>query len=234
MDVKDIFLKEHGKSNNIFIVQIVISGIVLFSILNKIFNNSVYAIVLVILVFIIINTLVKEYKMTNLDKNKKILQKLKELQSLCYKKLDSMYSDANMIVFIHNNIYMYDLNPDEFRIMIEKTNLFLKLKNSSNVKEQKFKERLLIRCTQLKGELLNHFQNFIYTVPKMKEMYTNLEHLLKIYHRLLDSNLDEMYSKYESDSQQVNTQTQYVDNHRKNEWAYPNNIVNKDLYHIDL
>lgn len=187
-------------------IGIVLGFFGLYTLLNKFFRQSVYAILLSAVVILIIKYVLERYNLANEDKNKSIFNKLNDLQQEMnsyietkyknlpvqsdnlYKKvkLDYMYSDANLISFLHHRLYLSKYNKDSYSELVKKVNLFLKLKYFYEIKEQRYKTQLLETLNQLKKEIVNIFHTFIYTVPKMTNMYTDLYTSRNVLHTLLN------------------------------------------------
>lgn len=217
MDLEELFLNNSSTKYSLaFKFQIALGFFVLYAILNRFFKQSVYSIILSCVIFFTLNSIIKRYNIQKSDKNKILLNKINILQNVMYNyvdekyknlplnsgvpkeelykkvELDYLYTDANLVSFLHQNLYLNKFNKEEFFNLVKKTNTFLKFKSSFLIKEQKYKSKLLSTCIALKKELLNIFHRFIYSTPKMKEMYTQLYEARTIFHKLLDRNLDEM------------------------------------------
>ncbi len=219
MDLQELFLDTNTyltKYNIAFKFQVILGGFLLYGLLNKIFKQSIYSIALTCVIIIILNTILQKYNIGKSDKNKILLDKIKILQNEVYKyidikykdlpfknpklkrdlyqkvELDYLYLDANIISFLHENLYLSKYNNQNFFLLVKNTNTFLKFKNSYLIKEQKYKQDILQKCILLKKQILNTCHQFIYSVPKMKELYEELHKSREIFHKLLNGHLEQM------------------------------------------
>jgi hypothetical protein len=248
-DIINLFTKEHGVYKKIFKFQVILFFVILLFILTKIgiFNNSIYVLVSVIFALYITNLYIKMNQGDLSDNNKIIHLKLDTLQSKVYQytkykiatsstsgqklskddiqkiydknKLDALYIDANMIVFLHSILQLYEYNPQEFYLLLKGTNNILKLRHDIErfyKAESKYPENIhemLQIAIQLKSNCMNNLQNFIYTVPKQNKMYSYVDNVLETYNILITRNIKRMHN-YHLDyikKEGINSNTIFID-----------------------
>lgn len=229
-DIVNLFTKEHGVYKQMFKFNVIILFVILLFILTKldIFGNSIYILIAVIFALYITNMYVKTNQNDLSDNNKIIHLKLEGIQSKVYEyvnykiaiatsgglklppadaqklyeknKLDALYIDANMIVFLHSILKLYDYNPQEYYLLVKGTNNILKLKHDIErfyEAEGEYPENIhemLQIALQLKSNCMNNLQNFIYTVPKQNKMYTYVDNVIMTYNVLITRNIKQMHN----------------------------------------
>lgn len=229
-DIINLFTKEHGVYKQMFKFNVIIVFLTLIFVLTKLelFSNSIYIFIAFIFALYVTNMYVKVYQNDLSDNNKIIHLKLETLQSKVYEyvkykiatsstgglkmspeeikklyeknKLDALYIDANMIVFLHSIIKLYDYNPQEFYLLVKGTNNILKLRHDIErfyEAEEQYPENIhemLQIAIQLKSNCMNNLQNFIYTVPKQNKMYTYIDNVLVTYNILITRNIKTMHN----------------------------------------
>lgn len=248
-DIINLFTKEHGVYKQIFKFQVIITFVSLLLVLTKfnLLNNSVYLLLAVMAAIYFTNIFVKTTQNDLMDNNKMIHIKLDSLQSKIYEyldykmstfntsgqnlsrkdikklyeknKLDSLYIDANMIVFLYSIIKLYDYNPSEFYLLLKGTNNILKLRNdierfyrAEGQYPENIHEMLQI-AIQLKTNCMNNLQNFIYSVPKQNKMYSYLDNVLTTYNILITRNIKKIHT-YHLDyikKNGINSNTIFID-----------------------
>lgn len=143
-----------------------------------------------------------------------------EIQVLYEKnKLDALYIDANMITFLHSILKLYEYNPQEFYLLLKGTNNILKLRydierfySAEGEYPENIHEMLQI-ALHLKSNSMNNLQNFIYTVPKQKQMYTYVDNVIETYNILITRNIKVMHT-YHLDyikKNGINSNTIFID-----------------------
>jgi hypothetical protein len=195
---------------------------------------------------------------TNIDKNKlidlsliKIQKKIDDYinQKIRYKKItdkkikkmlfqknqmSSLYTDANMIIFLESISEMYNYNPDEYYLLIKGTNNILKIKadielylDQNNEYIQNIHEQLDI-ATDLRTKCVNNVHNFIYTVPRIEPMNNYINTIILRYSELIDVNINRIkqYSQNEILKNGVENSTKFLDNLD----AKPNSTLNSNYY----
>jgi hypothetical protein len=134
-------------------------------------------------------------------------------------KLDSLYIDANMIVFLYSILQLYEYNPQEFYLLVKGTNNILKLRHDIErfyEAEGQYPENIhemLQIALQLKTNCMNNVQNFIYTVPKQNKMYTYVDNVIMTYNILITRNIKSMHN-YHLDyikKNGINSNTTFID-----------------------
>lgn len=153
-----------------------------------------------------------------LNVNKKESQKIYEKN-----KLDSLYIDANIIVFLFSIISLSNYNLSEFYLLVKGTNNILKIRRqieeyyNANKYHMENIQELFEISIQLKTKCVNNLHTFIYTVPKMKIMYEYIDKCIETYTVLLNYNLDkiEEYIKEHREKTGINTRTKYIHYYKK-------------------
>ena len=199
-----------------------------FTKINLFNNYSIFILIAIIFAIYLTNLYVKINQDNLSDNNKIISFKLDSLQNKIYEyiqykittssvgtlklsqndinelykknKLDSLYIDANMIVFLYSIIKLYDYNPSEFYLLLKGTNNILKLRNDIEKfyeSENNYPENIhemLETAIQLKSNCMNNLQNFIYTVPKTHKMYTYIDNVIVTYNILITKNIKTIHN----------------------------------------
>lgn len=244
-DIINLFTKEHGIYNEIFKFRVIIFFIIILVIFTKLklTGKSVFVLISLIFSIYLSNLYIKVNKNDLNDNNKLIYFKLQSLQNKTYEylqykiknnlsgqkidtnflysknKLDSLYIDSNIIVFLYSILKLYDYNPNEFYLLLKGTNNILKLRNevekyydSNNNYPENISEMLQISMN-LKINCMNNLQNFIYTVPKTNIMYKYIDSIIVEYTVLITKNIV-LLNKYHKDfikKNGINNKTVFVD-----------------------
>ena len=252
-DLVNLFVHEHGIYQQNFQITVIILFIVILIIFTKIFStNSVIIIIVVIFALYISNLYIKVNNSEINDVNKDILNKLEALQNKTNKfiefklklisqtkqtlssedvqklfeknKLDSLYIDSNLIVFLYSIINLSDNNLNEFYLLLKGTNNILKIKNdiekyynANNDYPENITEMVEIGI-QLKTNCMNNVQNFIYTIPKMQIMNTYIDNIVESYNILISRNIKELYNYHRDYIRKhgINTRTKFINLNTKN------------------
>jgi hypothetical protein len=248
-DIVNLFTKEHGIYKKIFKFQVILVLFVLVFFLTKLdlFSNSVYILLSIALAIYVTNMYVRMNQNDLNDNNKIIHLKLDSLQSKVYQyvkykietsstsgqklyqgdiqalyeknRLDALYIDGNMIIFLHSILRLYEYNPQEFYLLLKGTNNILKLRYDIErfySAEGKYPENIhemLQIALQLKTNSMNNLQNFIYTVPKQKQMYSYVDNVLETFNILITRNIKSIHT-YNLDyikKNGINSNTTFID-----------------------
>jgi len=229
-NIINLFTKEHGLYKQMFKAEVIVIFIIIVILLTKlnILGNSVYVLIAIIIALYLTNIYVKIKQDDLNDSNKLIYFKLESLQSKVYdyikykistssinnqhmshndiktlyekNKLDALYIDANMIIFLYSIIKLYEYNLNEFYLLLKGTNNILKLRNDIEKlyeAESKYPENIhemLEIAIQLKSNCLNNLQNFIYTVPKINVMYNYIDNIIISYNNLITENIKKIHT----------------------------------------
>ncbi len=187
--------------------------------------------------------------LTNNTKDQTSKDMTKKDTTILFKKneLNSLYIDANVIVFLYSIIKLYEYNKYEFYLLLKGTNNILKIRReieeyyNSNGKHMQNIQEMFEIALQLKTNCMNNMHNFIYSVPKMKIMYNYLEDCIVAYNTLMTNNLDKIHvyvNEYIKETG-INTQTRFISYKQtkpfdeiSNYSIIPNKTSNKKL--IDL
>lgn len=248
-DIINLFTKEHGVYKQIFKFNVILVFCVLLFVLIKVdfLNRSIFVLIAFIFALYLTNVYVQVNRNDLADNNKVIHFKLESLQAKVYEyiqykisitsvgnkkmsqsdmqklfernKLDSLYIDANMIVFLYSIIKLYEYNPGEFYLLLKGTNNILKLRNDIEKyyeAEGEYPENIhemLQIALQLKTNCMNNLQNFIYGVPKTHKMYSYVDSVLETYNILITRNIKKMHN-YHLDyihTKGINSNTVFID-----------------------
>jgi hypothetical protein len=173
-------------------------------------------------------------KRINLINNTNTIKINKSKTKLLYEKnkLDSLYIDANLIVFLFSIISLYNYNPAEFYLLLKGTNNILKIRrqieeyyNANKYHIQNIEEMFEI-AIELKTRCINHLHNFIYSIPKMKIMYEYVNKCIETYAILINNNLDkiQLYTQDYIKHSGITTKTRFINYHKKTKpFNYGNN-----------
>lgn len=218
-----------------------------FTKINLFNNYSIFILISIIFALYVTNLYVKINQDDLSDNNKIIYFKLESLQTKIYEyiqykinrssvgtqkisesditalyqknKLDSLYIDSNMIVFLDSIIKLYDYNPSEFYLLLKGTNNILKLSNdieryykSEGEYPENIHEMLEI-AIQLKSNCMNNLQNFIYTIPKTHKMYSYIDNVIVTYNILITKNIKVIYNHHLNYIKKngINSNTVFID-----------------------
>lgn len=248
-DIINLFTKEHGVYKQIFKFNVILVFFALLFVLAKVdfLNRSIFVLIALIFALYLTNVYVKVNQNDLADNNKVIYFKLESLQAKVYEyiqykisitsvgnkkmspsdmqklfernKLDSLYIDANMIVFLYSIIKLYEYNPGEFYLLLKGTNNILKLRNDIEKyyeAEGEYPENIhemLEIALQLKTNCMNNLQNFIYGVPKTHKMYNYIDSVLQTYNILITKNIKVIHN-YHLDyikTKGINSNTVFID-----------------------
>jgi hypothetical protein len=248
-DIINLFTKEHGVYKKIFKFYVILFFVIVLFLLTKLnlFSNSIYVLFAFILALYATNMFIKTNQNDLSDNNKMIHLKLDTLQSKVYdyvkykiststtsgqklssqdiqkiyekNKLDALYIDANMIVFLHSILPLSEYNPQEFYLLIKGTNNILKLRHDIErfyEAEGQYPENIhemLQVALQLKSNCMNNLQNFIYTVPKQNKMYSYIDKVLETYNILITRNIKKIHNYHVNyiNKNGINSNTIFID-----------------------
>lgn len=248
-DIVNLFTKEHGVYKQMFKFDVIIFFIIVLFFLTRVnlLGNSIFILVAIIFTLYLTNTYIK-FNQNDLNDNNKIIHvKLEEIQLKVYEyveykimmftnnrqkipqndrqilfrknKLDSLYIDANMIVFLHSILPLYEYNPEEFYLLVKGTNNILKLRHDIErfyEAEGEYPENIhemLQIALQLKTNCMNNLQNFIYSVPKQNKMYSYIDNVIVNYNILISRNIKRIHN-YHLDyikTKGINSNTIFID-----------------------
>lgn len=217
-ELVNLFTKEHGYYKRRLQFNVVIIIFVIIILFSKIFKNNSNIIILLSFSLFLANIFVKSKSTVVNDVNEKIFYKLQSLQEKTfshinykikltkkinttqdlqriYEKntLDSLYIDSNLIDFLYSVITLYDYNPEEFFLLLKGVNNILKLRKSIEDYQPNIPQNIaemLETAIQLKVNVLNNFQNFIYTIPKINKMNKYLNTSIVELNKLLTNNIN--------------------------------------------
>ena len=248
-DIINLFTKEHGIYKDMLKFNVILFFIIVLFFIVKLnlFNNSIFLIVAFIFALYATNIYVKVTHDDLTDNNKIISYKLDSLQVKMYdfikykidistinnqhlskkdaqklydsNKLDSLYIDSNIIVFLYSIIKLYDYNPAEFYLLLKGTNNILKIKNdiekyyaAEGIYPENIHEMLQITLN-LKSNCMNNMQNFIYSVPKTNKMYKYIDDIIVTYNILLTNNIKIIHKYHLNHIKQhgINSNTIFID-----------------------
>lgn len=231
-DIINLFTKEHSVYKQIFKSYVIIILLILVFFLTKLnlLGGSVYILLSISIAVYLTNIYVKMNENNLTDNNKIIYVKLDTLQSKVYQhikykittsstsgqklsksdihniydknKLDALYIDSNMIIFLHSILKLYEYNPQEFYLLLKGTNNILKLRY--NIEhfyevEGQYPENIhemLQNAIYLKSNTMNNLQNFIYTIPKQHQMYTYIDNIISTYNVLITRNIKVIHNHH--------------------------------------
>lgn len=242
-DIVNLFTQEHGVYQEDLKFKVIIIFIIIIIFFTKFFSNYMGIIIVIAFALIMTNFYIKVNNNQINDNNKNLIFKLDSLQNKIYEfiqykvasnnnisnkdkqqlfvtsKLDSLYIDCNLIVFLYSIIKLYDYNPNEYYLLLKGTNNILKLKKDieifykvNNNYPENISEMLQV-AIQLKTNCMNNLQNNIYKVPKIIKMYDYIDNSLIIYNKLISSNITQMnlYNEDYIRKNGVNIKTLFVD-----------------------
>ena len=133
-------------------------------------------------------------------------------------ELDSMYIDANLIHFLFSIIKLYEYNPDLYFSLLKGTNNILRIEKEIEKfyeENQRYPENtseLLQTALDLRTNTINNLHDFIYTVPKISQMYSYIGDSTERYATLISRITDSIYQSYKNniDQKGINATTKFV------------------------
>lgn len=142
----------------------------------------------------------------------------KPVLKIKYIKLDSMYMDSRLISFLYSIISLYSYNPRDFYTLVKTTNSILKIHNEIEVFYNANNEivenihEMYDIMVSLESLALNTLHNFIYSVPKHKQMHNYITSSVEIYQKLVALHISsvEKYSKKYINTKGINTRTKFI------------------------
>jgi hypothetical protein len=149
-----------------------------------------------------IQTLVMDHAKQLTNSNQKISRR--ELQKMYEaNKVDNLYIDSDMIHFIFAIIPFAEYNGPEFLLFVRGVNNILKIKReieefntqNNNTFPENTSEMFEI-VIQLKSNTVNNLHNFVYSIPKQKQMLEYLDSIVEKYDVLISRNLDDIQKYY--------------------------------------
>lgn len=186
-------------------------------------------------------------KIKKIDTTTKINMDVKKKMYLS-NKLDYLYTDANLIHFIHSILSISKYNKEEFYKFTKGVNGILKLKDQISIF---YKENdtfpvnineMLETSLLLKTNTINNLHNFIYTIPKEDKMYKYLKDITDRYIILINRNIDKIFYFYKLNIKKngINISTKFINynntksfNQADNHYIIPTKEDNKLLsYYI--
>jgi hypothetical protein len=145
--------------------------------------------------------------------NKKLMN-----QMLTKNKLDCLYLDANLISFLYSILELNTYNPQEFYIFLKGINNILCIRKqiedfykANNQLPENISEMFEISL-QLKTNVINNLQNFIYSIPKSNKMYNYLNDVLSRFIVLISRNTDIIHFYYKKSLKinKISTMTKFI------------------------
>lgn len=132
--------------------------------------------------------------------------------------LDCLYYDANLIHFLFSIKSLADYNLPLFAEFLRGINNILKLRkqiddyHEANDQYPVNTAQMLEVAMQLRINTINNLHNFIYSVPKVRQMTQYVNDVVDRYNLLITRNIDDMYTAYKNDISKrgINTTTQFV------------------------
>jgi len=148
-----------------------------------------------------INSLVIEKIRIMTNSNQK-LSRLEKQKMLEENRVKNLYTDSDMIHFIYAIIPFSEYNGQEFLLFIrgvdnilEKRRIIEEFYVSNGTFPQNTSEMFEI-AIQLKSNTINNLHNYVYSVPKQKNMMAYLDKIVEKYNILISRNLDKMHEYY--------------------------------------
>ena len=193
--------------------------------------KTTYGFIIILLLFglLVANSYVTTKKNDISDNNKATMIKLNKLQHyvnlyikqkniLKEHKLDAMYVDSNLIIFLESISQLNEYNSRLYFLLLKGTNNILRIKrdidnfyeSSGNYPENT--SELFEIAIEMKSKCMNDLHNFIYKLPKATRIYKYLTEVIHRYHILILRVLDSIHSSYIENNKQrgINSSTKYV------------------------
>lgn len=199
--IENIKDNTYSKTTLSYAIILAISSIIILTRYFK-FDKSISQGILLILVAIIIIEMYLRYKSSKLTDMKKItLYKLYTIQKTVYdyiesqrlknpnltekqlketkskQKLEYMYLDANIIIFLYDILYLNEYNPDVYYLLLKSINNILHLRYMIEyyyIETKSLPENCYTIYEQINIEILeamNYMHSFIFKIPKANKMY---------------------------------------------------------------
>lgn len=156
-------------------------------------------------------------KIKKIDTTTKINENIKK-KMFKSNKLTHLYTDSNLIHFIHSILTLSKYNQEEFYKFVKGVNGILKLKDEIHTfytTNNKFPiniNEMLETALVLKTNTINNLHNFIYTIPKEEQMYKYLKDITDRYTLLINRNIDKMFYYYQLNIKNngINNSTKFI------------------------
>lgn len=148
-----------------------------------------------------INSLVMERIRIMTNSNQK-LSKLEKQKMLEANRVKNLYMDSDMIHFIYAIIPFSEYNGQEFLLFMRGVDNILETKRlmeefyESNDTFPENTSEMFEIAIQLKSNTINNLHNYVYSVPKQKDMMAYLDKIVEKYNILISRNLDTMHKYY--------------------------------------
>jgi hypothetical protein len=134
--------------------------------------------------------------------------------------LDSLYTDADLINFLHSILTLADYNSELFYRLLKGTNNILKLKaqiESYFIADAKYPDNtheMVQNALKLQDDCMNILSEFIYTVPKQNDLYGYVRDATSRYTTLINRDTSSMiaYSEDYIKTEGINTGTKFLIN----------------------
>lgn len=233
---------------------ILVALLTIFS-LTKLFPATYgFIILLLAFTFFVTNSFVRFHDNAVSDFNTQTYNKHSVLQKVCADYLQSrqfdigksidlqyMHNDAELIQFAHSLLPLYDYNPNEFYLLLKGINNILKIKQqievyyNSNHTTPSTTPQMFQDAIQLRAQTINNIHNFIYSVPKVHQMYKYIDVINDRYNILITRNTDTIYNYYllHNKLNGINTSTVYISyNETKPYDALLNHQIDVTKHHI--
>ena len=223
MDIKSLFLEQPSTYIRKFQFQTIAITTIVALLLTTFFPaNYGFVIILIVFLYFIANQWISMKQNNALDFNKDTHYKLMSIQKIIdqkinneikkksvpqrlrndiYKRyrLNSLYTDSDLIHFLYSVKNLSEYNENEFFSLVNGTNNILLLKKQIEdyyKANDYFPENMIESIEQafeLRTNCINNMHNFTYTIPKNNKMYDYHHKIIERYSILINRTLDQLY-----------------------------------------
>lgn len=246
-DIQKLFLKGHGSFSKSLQFNAIVIFVLVIIFLTTFFDKSYgFVIILIVFALYISNTYVSINNDEINDFNKITMYKLQKLQEKMYDhinykqsifkntgrgmssvelnklykyaELNSLYTDADLIVFLFSIIKLYEYNPYLYFSLLKGTDNILGIKKTiddfyeSNGMYPENTSELFESALSIRSNSINNLHDMIYNVPKTNKMYDYIGISIDRYATLISRVTDSIYKSYKSniDIRGINNTTKFV------------------------
>jgi len=225
-------------------IQTLLIGLIILFVLTFVYPQTYgFIIILVVFLGVVMDRYVQtqsdtlnDYNKTTMLKLQKLQQKIREYEIKKEKRFKTkgafktesllfLYMDADLIHFLHSFLPMYSYNASEYYLLVKGVNKILMISKeiqdfyaSNQVPPENVAEMFEI-ALELRTKTINNVHNFIYSVPKQRQLYKYIENAIEQYAYLIDKNINLIHTYYLLTTKQINSNTKFI--YHKRSYAKP-------------
>jgi hypothetical protein len=130
--------------------------------------------------------------------------------------LEYLYTSVDLIHYFYDILPFYEYNPDAFFKLLKGTNNILKLKKQSDDYYRSTKRHIagiadfISISMDIKLNCMNILHDFVYTMPKIPEMFEYHNVIIDKYNRIMTHVINDFYISYTKSIKDVNIHTRFI------------------------